>query len=123
MTTHPLAHIEVPRLLKKPDGTRKRVDTHVELAEALEDGWLVSLPTAAPAPVLVDEFGYPLSHYGGDPTQDGAGQTGESLTVEATTAADEPDNDATGTVEDGADGGAALLRPHSKPKGQAGKKK
>ncbi len=35
--------IEVPRLLKKDDGGRKRVETPAELVAALADGWLLRL--------------------------------------------------------------------------------
>lgn len=40
-----LDRIEVPRLVKKPGGETKRVNTKEELDAALKDGWLLKLPT------------------------------------------------------------------------------
>lgn len=40
-----LDRIEVPRLVKKPNGETKRVDTKDELDAALKDGWLLKLPS------------------------------------------------------------------------------
>lgn len=55
-----LLSIEVPRLVKKPGGERKRVNTHLELADALADGWLIRLEDASveaePEPETEAEF-------------------------------------------------------------------
>lgn len=51
-----LSLVEVPRWVKKP-GASKRVETHEQLAAALEDGWVLRLagPQDAPAPVVETE--------------------------------------------------------------------
>jgi len=39
-----MADIELPRLVKKPGGAYRRVDTPAELDAALAEGWFVRLP-------------------------------------------------------------------------------
>jgi hypothetical protein len=46
------AHIETPRLVKKPGGLTKRVENQQELEAAQADGWLVSLQVAAAEPLV-----------------------------------------------------------------------
>lgn len=90
-----MVYQEYPRHLHKPGGAYKVVHDDDEKAAALEAGWslqpVVEGVTPAPAPqddAPAPEAAAPIGVVPSSPLAVGAGQTGESITVEAS--ADKP---------------------------------
>lgn len=70
--------IETPRLVKKPDGSRKRVENQDELAAALADGWKVRLDDPDVAPVA-PEPEMPMAEPALEPTPEPVASEPEDL--------------------------------------------